>query len=210
MVDGHGSARLVASGKRIPPATSNTFSAEQDAVLCPPNTSCSASATQTGTFGANNRAYSLRVDITAPDNPDVGQDGGALTTSFNAQAPLDCRGYRERGPGTAVFVGPNREKIVRYTLSPSLLAAHPGVLQACVGLPYNFLARLLTRFPVPEDTNGDGVKDQFVGQLNGCFEIVLGLLITPPCVSERGTDAAGNAFITIRVPPSDQDPRYRS
>jgi hypothetical protein len=209
-VGSHGSYRLVASGKRIPPRTSNSFRAEQDAVVCAVDISCSASARQTGTFGPNNTPYSLRLDVTAPDTPGAGGEGAALTTSFNTQPPLDCRGYHERAPDTGVFLGPNREKIVRYTVSPSLMAASPGKLQACVGLPYKFLTRLFTPAAVHEDTNGDGVGDQFVGQLNGCFEIVLGLLIKPPCVSQRGTDAAGNAFITIRVPPSDQDPRYRS
>jgi hypothetical protein len=204
-----GSYRLVASGKRIPPRTSNSFSAEQDAVVCTADASCSASATQTGTFGPNNTPYSLRLDVTAPDIPGD-QDAGALRTSFNTGTPLDCRGYHERSPDTGVFIGPNREKIVRFTISPTLLAASPGRLEACVGLPYKFLTKLFTPAAVHEDTNGDGVGDQFVGQLNGCFEIVLGLLISPPCVAQRGTDAAGNAFITIRVPPSDQDPRYRS
>jgi hypothetical protein len=205
-----GSYRLIAAGKRIAPITSDSFSAEQAAIMCREDASCSASATQTGTVGPANTPYSLRIDITAPANPDAGQDGGALTASFDTQPPLDCPGYTERGPDTAVFVGPNREKIVRYTLSASLLAADPRTLQACVGLPYNFLGRLFTPSPEPQDTNGDGAADQFVGQLNGCLEIIFGLLISPPCVSQRGIDAAGDAFIEIRVPPNDQDPRYRS
>ncbi|HEX8158981.1 MAG TPA: hypothetical protein VF526_16460 [Solirubrobacteraceae bacterium] len=205
-----GSYQLSASGKRIPPTVSDSFEAQQDVVECSDNSSCTTSATKTGTFGSKDTPYSVRVDVTAPHNPNAEDDGGMLTTSFNSQRSLNCRGYGERSPDTAVFVGPNREKIVRFTVSQSLLAAHPGPLQACVGLPYNFLARLLTRFPVAEDSDGDGVNDQFVGQLNGCFEIILGLLITPPCISERGTDASGNAFITIRVPADDRDPRYRS
>jgi len=205
-----GSYRLTASGKLIPPGISDSFNAEQDAVMCREDAGCSASATETGTFGADKTSYSLRIDITAPANPNAGRDGGALTTSFDTQPPLDCPGYAERGPDTAVFVGPNREKLVRYTLSASLLAADPRTLQACVGLPYNFLGRLFSPFPEPQDTNGDGAADQFVGQLNDCLEIILGLLITPPCVSERGVDANGDAFIEIRVPPNDQDPRYRS
>jgi hypothetical protein len=209
-VGSNGSYQLVASGKRIAPSVSSGFKAEQDAVECSDNASCSTSATQTGTFGPNDTPYSVRIDVTAPDNPDAADDGGTLTTSFNSQRSLNCRGYSERSPDTAVFVGPNREKIVRFTVSASLLAANPGRLQACVGLPYNFFARLLTRFPVLEDTNGDGVNDQFVGQLNNCFELILGLLVTPPCVSQRGIDAAGNRFITIRVPANEQDPRYRS
>lgn len=205
-----GSYRLIASGKLIPPGVSDSFNAEQDAVMCREDAGCRASATEIGTFGADKTPYSLRIDITAPANPNAGRDGGALTTSFDTQPPLDCPGYAERGPDTAVFVGPNREKIVRYTLSTSLLAADPRTLQACVGLPYNFLGRLFTPFPEPQDTNGDGAADQFVGQLNDCLEIILGLLVRPPCVSERGVDANGDAFIEIRVPPNDQDPRYRS
>ena len=205
-----GSYRLIASGKHIPPGISDSFNAEQDAVMCREDAGCSASATETGTFGADNTPYSLRIDISAPANLDAGRDGGALTTSFDTQPPLDCPGYAERGPDTAVFVGPNREKIVRYTLSASLLAVDPRTLQACVGLPYNFLGRLFTPFPEPQDTNGDGAADQFVGQLNDCLEIILGLLIRPPCVSQRDVDANGDAFIEIRIPPDDRDPRYRS
>jgi hypothetical protein len=204
-----GSYRLIASGKRIPPSISDSFNAEQDAIMCREDTGCSASATQTGTIGPDKTPYSLRIDVTAPPNP-AGRDGGALTASFDTQPPLDCPGYAERGPNTAVFVGPNREKIVRYTLSASLLVADPRTLQACVGLPYNFLGRLFTPSPAPQDTNGDGAGDQFIGQLNGCLEIILGLLITPPCVSQRGIDANGDAFIEIRAPANDQDPRYRS
>jgi hypothetical protein len=207
-VGGQGSYRLVAEGKRIAPQTSDSFSAEQDAVVCEDDAGCSASATQTGTIGPNNTPYSMRMDVSAPENPGEGEDGGVLTASFNTQRPLDCGGYSERSPDTGVFVGPNRQKTVRLTLSPSLVT-NPGSLQACVGLPYNF-AGLFTPSPVPVDTDGDGVNDQFVGRLSSCFDIIFGILIGPPCVGLRGFDDDGNAFITIHLPANDQDPRYRS
>ena len=207
-VASQGPYRLLASAKRVPPATSDAFQAEQDVAVCPDNVGCSTTATTTGTFGPNATPYAVSLNVQAPDNPNLGPDGGALTTSFDTQPPLDCRGYAELSPATGVFLGPNREKIVRLTLSPSLVGANG--LQACVGLPYNFIARLFTRIPVEEDLNGDGVTDQYVGLLNDCFDIALGLLITPPCVADRGQDANLNYYITIRLPANGADPRYRS
>lgn len=208
-VASEGAYALIASSGGVSASISQTFRVEQDAVVCQPNVACGALATVSGAFGPGQTPYFVGVNVSAADNPATNDDGGVLTASFNTQPPLDCAGYTERAPDTAVVLGLNREKVMTLTVSASLMAASPGTLQACVGLPYHFQTRLLTPAAVHVDTNGDGVKDQYVGQLRTCFELLLGLLVTPPCVSQRGTDAAGNKFITIRVPADPLDPRIR-
>jgi hypothetical protein len=92
-------------------------------------------------------------------------------------------------------------------LDKALLAANPGTLQMCVGVPYVFRTRPGTAVATPADSDGDGIKDQWVGLLPTCSEPFLDR--KPPCVARRGTDRSGNPFIIARLKASPNDPRLR-
>lgn len=198
---------LAAASPGLRSVVSERFRVEQVAVRCPNRVDCSATATQAGVFGAKRRAYFVRVDASAPKNTDASSDGGVLTLSFDTQLPLDCAGYTERSPATAVVLGLNRRKVVKLTMDEALVAARPGAQQMCVGVPYDFRTRPGTPSAVRADSDGDGVKDQWVGLLPNCPEPFRGR--QQPCVARRGTDSSGNPFIVGRLRASPRDPRLR-
>jgi hypothetical protein len=196
---------LTASSPGLKSTVSARFRAEQVAVRCRNGVDCTATVTQTGVFGPKAKPYFVRADTTAPRNPDVSSDGGVLTLSFDTQLPLDCAGYTERSPVTAVVLGLNRRKVVALTMDKALLAANPGTLQMCVGVPYLFRTRAGSPAATWEDSDGDGVKDQWVGQLPSCADVDR----RPPCVARRGTDSSGNPLVVARLKASPHDPRLR-
>ncbi|MDX6720845.1 MAG: hypothetical protein QOJ63_3099, partial [Solirubrobacteraceae bacterium] len=196
---------LTASSPGLKSTVSARFRAEQVAVRCRNNVDCSATVTQSGVFGPKGKPFFVRADTSAPRNPDVNGDGGVLTLSFDTQLPLDCAGYTERSPATAVVLGLNRRKVVALTMDKALLAANPGTQQMCVGVPYDFRTRAGTPDATFADSDGDGVKDQYVGLLPNCSDYAGR---RPPCVARRGT-SSGNPFIVARLKASPRDPRLR-
>jgi hypothetical protein len=197
---------LTAASPGLRSTVSDRFRAEQVVVRCRNRVDCSATATQAGVFGSKKRPYFVRAETSAPRNTDVSSDGGVLTVSFDTQLPLDCAGYEERSPSTAVVLGLNRRKVVTLTMDRALLAANPGQLQMCVGVPYVFRTRPRTPPATMADSDGNGVKDQWVGLLPNCSDSAGR---RPPCVARRGTDASGNPFIVARLKASPLDPRLR-
>lgn len=197
---------LTAASPGIKPTVSKRFRVEQVAVRCRNRVDCTATATQAGVFGSKRRPYFVRAETSAPKNTDASNDGGVLTVSFDTQLPVDCAGYAERSPTTAVVLGLNRRKVVTLTTDTALLAANPGTLQMCVGVPYDFRTRARTPSATPSDSDGDGIKDQWVGLLPNCSESPGR---RPPCVARRGTDRSGNPFMVARLKASPRDPRLR-
>jgi hypothetical protein len=198
---------LTASSPGLKSAVSTRFRSEQVAVRCRNGVDCAGTASQAGVFGAKSRPYFVRAEASAPRNPDVASDGGVLTVSFDTQLPLDCAGYAERSPATAVVLGLNRRKVVALTMDKALLAANPGAQQMCVGVPYSFRTRRGSPSATLADSDGDGIKDQWVGLLPNCSDPDVDR--RPPCVARRGTDSSGNPFIVGRLKASPRDPRLR-
>lgn len=197
-------------------ANSSAFESEDDAVACQNNLPCSANARVDGTL-PNGQPYFSFFKVETDNNPDanVPDDSGLLRASYNTQNSLDCIGYTERQPDTAVYQGLNRIYLVTQTFSPNLVA-DPNTLEACVGLPYNFIRK--GQLPLiggqAQKTEINNGKTEYVDLLPNCFLDLSGLglplVYTPPCVVSRGRDADGNPFIQWKTKASAIDPRGRS
>jgi hypothetical protein len=196
---------LTAASPGLKSTVSERLRVEQVAVRCRNRVDCTATATQGGVFGSKKRPYFVRAETSAPKNTDASSDGGVLTVSFDTQLPLDCAGYAERSPATAVVLGLNRRKVVTLTMDKALVAANPGTLQMCVGVPYVFRTRSRTPAATLADSDGNGVKDQWIGLLPDCSDS----RGRPPCVARRGRDGSGNPLVVARLKASPRDPRLR-
>ncbi len=206
-VDRSGVYTLTASSPSRPAATSNSFTAGGHAV-CRSNEPCSASQVIEGVIPGTNTPYRIAMEVEAPENPDLAEDGGVLTASFNTFQDFSrfCGSYRPRGLDVQVWAGPNRPKVVRSTFSASLMVGDSAaVLQDCSALPSNFRTGPFTFATNRGDLNGDG-HDDYVGLLPDCFNVALGILYPPPCVQSRQTLANGDAVITSNYPADPKDP----
>ena len=206
-----GSYTLTASSTGSPSTTSNEFAVrDESTTTCQDNVDCTGTLTRTGTL-PDGQTYVERLQVTAGDNPDLNQDGGTLRLGFNVTKPIDCAGYTEVSPDTGEFDGLNRPKTATTTTDRILLQRAGRTLaslKTCFGAPYDFPTGPFTR-ATPEDIDGDGHTDRFVGLLPDCFEVVAGLIFPPPCVESRSTDAAGNAVINVQAPADPRDPWIR-
>ena len=191
-VDAAGTYRLLASADGLQPVVSAAFTIQQVAVECVEDVDC------TGEL-ATARS---QVKTTAFGNDIV--DAGFLQLSFNTGFRPDCAGYEEYSADWALVLGPDREKLVVFTIDKRVMNASPnnGVsfLQMCFAAPFTYATRTGAP-PAQVDADGDGLTDWFVATLPDCG--------VPPCVVSRHKDKAGNGVIEVRAPGGTVDPAYR-
>jgi hypothetical protein len=191
-IDAPGTYTLRATSAGLSAATSSTFRADQVAVACIEDVTCSATI-------ANG---STTFDVTAPGN--AGTDAGFLVLDNGVGVAIDCSGYAELTATPTVIEGPNRAKTVTSTIDKRVMNSQPNngasFLQMCFGAPYTFTTRPGSTL-TGVDTNGDSVDDFFYGLLPDCG--------APPCVSSRKKTNAGDGVIVTQAPAGTGDPAYR-
>lgn len=191
-----GDYRLVATGSGGNSTQSNQFHVDGYGQNCTEdNGGCEGTIT--------NAAGNQTVKTEALPDPNA-TDVTRLTMAFTPEHPIDCPGYTERAPDTAVVDAPGRIKLVTVTLAASLVAGVSPLnpLQSCIEAPYQFTPRLGTTL-TPVDENGDGVFDHWLGLLPDCFEVTTGILYPPPCVEARGSHTNGDQWIQSKLPAPD-------
>jgi hypothetical protein len=191
-VDTAGTYRLQASAAGIPSVSSDEFTVQQVAVQCIEDVDCVAQAsTQQST-----------VDATAFANSGI--DAGFLQLSLDTGFRPDCAGYTEYSADWATLVGPDRGKLVTFTIDKKVMNANPNngasFLQMCFVAPFRFTPRPGSTL---QELDLDGVPgaDTFMALLPDCGD--------PPCVSARHKDNAGDGIIEVEAPGGTEDPAYR-
>lgn len=191
-LDTAGTYRLQASSPGIPSASSDPFVVQQVAVQCFEDVDCDAVAsTQRST-----------VEATAFANS--GTDAGFLQLSLDTGFRPDCAGYDEYSGDWASVIGPDRGKLVTFTIAKQVMNASPNngasFLQMCFAAPFRFMPRPGSTL---QELDLDGVPgaDTFVALLPDCGQ--------PPCVSGRHKDNAGDGVIEVEAPGGTDDPAYR-
>jgi hypothetical protein len=191
-VDAPGDYVLRASAPGLEPAISALFTIQEVAIECVENVDC---------FGSLGTPRS-HVDASAFAGP--GADAGFLQLSFNTGFRPDCAGYEEMSADWALVLGPDRQKIVVFTIDKRVMNASPNngaaALQMCFAAPFTFATRAGGP-PQEADIDGDGVVDWYYATLPDCG--------APPCVASRRKDRAGNGVIEVRAPAGAEDPAYR-
>jgi hypothetical protein len=191
-VDAPGTYRLLASAAGLQPVVSVAFTIQQVAVRCVEDVDCDGEL-------ATARS---QVKTTAFGNGGV--DAGFLQLSFNTGFRPDCAGYEEFSADWALVLGPDRQKLVVFTVDKRVMNASPnnGVsfLQMCFAAPFPYATRTGAP-PAQVDADGDGLTDWFVATLPDCG--------VAPCVAARHKDKAGNGVIEVRAPGGTEDPAYR-
>ena len=191
-VDAPGTYRLLASADGLQPVASAAFTIQQVAVKCVEDVDCAGEL-------ATARS---QVKTTAFGNGGV--DAGFLQLSFNTGFRPDCAGYEEFSADWALVLGPDRQKLVVFTVDKRVMNASPnnGVsfLQMCFAAPFPYATRTGAP-PAQVDVDGDGLTDWFVATLPDCG--------APPCVAARHKDKAGSGVIEVRAPGGTEDPAYR-
>ena len=187
-----GSYRLDATSPGLPPATSAAFTVQQVAVACVEDVDCSAQASTPQSL----------VAITAFGNTRI--DAGFLQLSLDAGPRPDCAGYTEFSADWATVAGPDRSKLVTFTIDKRVMNAQPNngasFLQMCFAAPFRFTTPPGT--PLTElDTDGVPGPELFVGLLPDCG--------VAPCVTSRNKTKAGDGVIGTRAPGGTDDPAYR-
>ena len=199
---------LDASSAGLTGTRSATFKVDQVAVACNENARCSGSVS-TGMTA---------LDVTA--SPNAGIDAGTLLLSFNAGLQIDCAGYSEASPDTALIDlrGGSREKTATLrvssgggTLTATTSGHHPSQpkLDVCYGSPVPFTTKSGATAAVGAsyDWNLDGTLDPvYVGLLPDCGSGYCKL--PPPCIVSRWT-SAGERLVTVRIPGGVADPAMR-
>ena len=191
-VDAPGTYRLLASAEGLQPVVSAAFTVQQVAVECVEDVECTGELATPRT----------RVKATSLGN--AGVDAGFLQLSFNTGFRPDCAEYEEYSADWAIVLGPDREKLVVFTIDKRVMNASPNngasFLQMCFAAPFTYATR--TGAPPAEvDVDGDGITDWFVATLPDCG--------TPPCVAGRHKDRSGSGVIEVRAPGGTEDPAYR-
>ena len=139
-------------------------------------------------------------------------DAGFLTLSFNSGPALNCDGYEEVSPDTALvdFTSVNRAKTATLTIDKERMALIPNngasFLEFCFGSPVAFTTKAGPRSAIAGtyDWNGDGaVEAVYAGLLPDCAGQA------PPCVSARKKVGAGDGLIEARIPAGIGDPAMR-
>jgi hypothetical protein len=196
-----GQYTLQASSPGLAPATSAVFRIDTIAAFCAEDVSCSrATSTARTTVGATAFAAAGSAD------------SGFLTMSFNTGPALDCAGYQEVSPDTALvaFTSENRAKTATLTIDKKQMATIPNngasFLQFCFGSPAPFT----TKAGIPSATQGsydwDGDGDAepvYAGLLPDCGGGA------GPCVTTRKKVGAGDGLIEARIPAGLGDPAMR-
>jgi hypothetical protein len=195
-----GSYTLTASSPGLTSATSLPFQVDTSVSPCTEDLVCTGNLTAGGT----------KLGVTAfPDaaNPDA----GFLAASFNAGLALDCAGYTEVSPDTALVTvsSANRTKTVVLTIDKKLMNATSNngasFLQMCFGSPQPFTTNSGTPATAQGtfDWNKDGIPDPvYVGLLPDCGA-------TLPCVSKRNKTGSGDGVIEALLPAGLVDPAMR-
>lgn len=139
-------------------------------------------------------------------------DSGFLTLSFNAGPALDCAGYQEVSPDTALvdFTSVNRAKPVTLTIDKKQMATVPNngasFLEFCFGsrTPFTTKAGIPAATQGSYDWDGDGDAEAvYAGLLpNGGAD-------ARPCVMTRRKVGAGDGLIEARIPAGLGDPAMR-
>lgn len=196
-----GGYTLSASATGLTGATSNPFRVDTVLSACFEDLVCSGSASTSGTT-ANVSAF---PDAASPD-------AGFLALSFNAGASIDCAGYAELSPDTALLTvsSPNRTKTATMTISKKLMMQDTNngaaFLQFCFGSPNPFPTKSGAISPQQGtfDWDSDGTPDPvYVGLLPDCG------VAAPPCVVSRNKDKAGAGVIQASLPAGLVDPMWR-
>jgi hypothetical protein len=198
-IDAPGIYRLAASSPGLTSATSLAFRIDTVAVACAEDATCTGSiATSTS-----------RLSVTAfPDalNPDA----AFLTLSLRAGLTIDCGGYQEFTPDTALMdvTAADRTKTATLVIDKRQMNLTPNngaaALEMCFGSPQPFVTNSGAMATVQSayDWNGDGTLDPvYVGLLPDCG--------APPCVSARNKTGSGDGVIEARLPAGLADPAMR-
>jgi hypothetical protein len=197
-IDAPGGYALAASSPGLTPATSVPFRIDMLAVACLEDTTCTGSVT-TQTTSLDVTAFS---DSTAPD-------AGFLTMSFGGGVAIDCAGYTEFSPDTAlVALTAARTKTATLTIDKKQMNLFPNngtsFLQLCFGSPEPFTTASGAPAIVQGsfDWDSDGTADPvYVGLLPDCG--------VAPCVSKRRKTGAGDGVIEAKLPAGLGDPAMR-
>lgn len=196
-----GTFTLAATAAGLTSATSASFKVDTVVTACTEDVLC------TGTTSSP----TTKVDVSAFADP-ARPDSGFLALSLNVGPALDCAGYTEISPDTALLdvTAANRTKTVSLTIDKRQMNAvsnnGASFLQLCFASPAPFTTLTGTLSPQQGtfDWNADGVADpQYVGLLPDCDAFA------PPCVVERKKVGAGDGFIQARLPAGLADPRMR-
>jgi hypothetical protein len=197
-INAPGTYALAASSPGFTSATSVPFRIDTLAVVCLENTTCSGSLTTSTTT----------LDVTAPADS-TAPDAGFLTMSFGAGVALDCAGYTEFSPDTAlVALTAARTKTATLTISKQQMNLFPNngasFLELCFGSPEPFTTKSGAPAIVQGsfDWDGDGTADPvYVGLLPDCG--------AAPCVSKRRKTGSGSGVIDAKLPAGLGDPAMR-
>jgi hypothetical protein len=195
-----GSYTLTASSTGLTSATSLPFQVDTAVSPCTEDLTCTGNVTTSAT----------NLKVTAfPDAANA--DAGFLAASFNAGLALDCAGYTEVSPDTALVTvsSANRTKTVVLTIDKKLVNAisnnGASFLQLCFGSPEPFTTRSGATAVAQGtfDWNKDGVPDPvYVGLLPDCGTAL-------PCVSKRNKTGSGDGVIEALLPAGLVDPAMR-
>jgi hypothetical protein len=172
---------LAATSPGLTPDTSSSFSIEDVATFCAAtDVDCT---TGNVAYPSNGRS---NVNATAH-----GSAVGYLTLSFRPSSQLDCAGYAENTGNATLVTGPDRTKLLTFTIDKTDINATPNngaaALEMCFSAPYLF-------------TTKSGGR-AMTGLLPDCG--------TPPCVVSRKKDQAGDGIIVVQAPGGTQDPAFR-
>jgi hypothetical protein len=197
-INAPGGYTLAASSPGLTSATSVPFRIDTLAVVCLENTTCGGSVT----------TQTTTLDVTAFSNS-TAPDAGFLTMSFGAGVALDCAGYTEFSPDTAlVALTAARTKTATLTIDKKQMNLIPNNgasgLELCFGSPEPFTTKSGAQAPVQGsfDWDGDGTADPvYVGLLPDCG--------AAPCVSKRRKTGAGDGVIEAKLPAGLGDPAMR-
>jgi hypothetical protein len=196
-----GGYTLSATATGLTGATSTPFRVDTVVSPCLEDLVCTGSAATPGTSS----------DVSALPDP-ANPDSGFLALSYNAGASIDCAGYTELSPDTALLTvsSPNRTKAVTLTISKKLMQQDTNngasFLQFCFGSPSPFLTKsgVISAQQGTFDWDSDGAPDPvYVGLLPDCG------VAAPPCVVSRNKDKAGAGVIQANLPAGLVDPMWR-
>ena len=113
-VDTAGTYRLAATAAGMQSATSDLFAGQQVAVRCLEDVDCSA------------QASTAQSTVLTTAFANGGLDAGFLQMSLDAGYRPDCAGYDEYSADCAAVVGPDRTKLLTFTVAKQVMNASPN------------------------------------------------------------------------------------
>jgi hypothetical protein len=176
-----GSYTLAATSPGLTPDTSSSFFIEDVATFCAAtDVDCTTGNVPYPSNGRSN------VNATAH-----GTAVGYLTLSFRPASQLDCPGYLENTGNVTLVTGPDRTKLLTFTIDKTDMNASPSngaaQLEMCFSAPYLFTTK----------SGGQAMT----GLLPDCG--------TAPCVASRKKNQAGDGIIVVQAPGGTLDPAFR-